>query len=141
MTINQFMTADHRACDEQFANLENIVDDGNFEIARMMFDEFREHMLHHFQMEEEVMFDEYNKNGQGHCNPTEVMIIEHDQMRNVFKEMSKAIDERDKNKFLGFSENLLFTMQQHNMKEEQMMYSLADESLDSEDIINRMKAI
>jgi hemerythrin-like domain-containing protein len=55
--------------------------------------------------------------------------------------MSKAIDEKDKNKFLGFSENLLFTMQQHNMKEEQMMYSLADESLDSEDIINRMKAI
>jgi len=50
--------------------------------------------------------------------------------------MSKAIDEKDKNKFLGFSENLLFTMQQHNMKEEQMMYSLADESLNSDFLLH-----
>lgn len=32
-------------------------------------------------------------------------------------------------------------MQQHNMKEEQMMYNLADQSLNSETIIEKMKAI
>ena len=46
MTINQFMTEDHRACDEQFAQLENIVDQGNFDGAKIMFDECHNHMLH-----------------------------------------------------------------------------------------------
>jgi len=32
-------------------------------------------------------------------------------------------------------------MQQHNMKEEQMMYNLADQSLNSEEIIEEMKAL
>ena len=141
MTINQFMTADHRSCDEQFAQLENIVDSGNFEGAEVMFKEFTNHMLLHFKMEEQVMFPKYSSTGGGHCDPTEVMIMEHNQMRSIFDQMKKALEEKDINKFLGFSENLLFTMQQHNMKEEQMMYNFADDILDSQDIIQQMEKV
>jgi len=141
MTINQFMTADHRACDEQFAQLENIVDQGNFEGGKIMFNEFKTHMLHHFSMEEDIMFPQFNEAGSGGCNPTGVMLMEHDQMRNLFNQMEGAITNNDKNSFLGFSENLLFVMQQHNMKEEQMMYNLADDALDSEQIVKEMQAL
>ena len=141
MTINQFMTTDHRACDEQFAQLENIVDQENFEGAKTMFEEFHKHMLHHFSMEEKVMFPQYSSCGGGHCDPTGVMIMEHDQMRELFRKMEDAIEKKDKNNFLGNSEALLFTMQQHNMKEEQMMYNFADDALNSEDIIKQMKEI
>ena len=141
MTINTFMSSDHKACDEQFANLENIVDESNFDVAKMMFKEFEKHMLHHFDMEEKIMFPAYNNCEGGHCNPTGVMLMEHDQMRGLFTQMDEAIRENDKDRFLGFSENLLFIMQQHNMKEEQMMYNLADESLDSDDIIKQMQSI
>jgi len=141
MTINQFMTADHRACDEQFANLENIVDSGNFEGGKTMFDEFEKHMLHHFDMEEKVMFPEFNECGGGHCNPTGVMIMEHEQMRALFAQMRMAVESNDKEKFLGLSENLLFVMQQHNMKEEQMMYTMADDNLPSDEIIQKMQNI
>jgi len=141
MTINQFMTADHRDCDEQFAQLENIVDQGNFDGAKDMFEGFHTHMLKHFDMEEQVMFPQYENCEGGHCNPTPVMLMEHNQMRNIFGEMKAAIDSNDKERFLGQSEALLFTMQQHNMKEEQMMYNLADQSLNSEEIIEAMKAL
>lgn len=141
MTINQFMTNDHRSCDGQFAQLENMVDNGNFKGAEVMFDEFHSHMLKHFDMEEKVMFDEFNKCEGGHCNPTGVMIMEHNQMRNLMDQMKKSIDDKDKNRFLGLSENLLFVMQQHNMKEEQIMYNMADEALNSLEIIERMKGI
>ncbi|MEA3288998.1 MAG: hemerythrin domain-containing protein [Campylobacterota bacterium] len=141
MTINQYMTTDHRACDEQFAQLENIVDQGNFEGAKAMFDEFNTHMLKHFDMEEKVMFPQYQNCEGGHCDPTPVMRMEHDQMRNLFSQMSDAINSNDKERFLGLSENLLFVMQQHNMKEEQMMYNMADQSLDSEKIIKEMEAL
>ena len=141
MTINQFMTQDHRSCDTQFAELENIVDSGNFEGAKQMFDEFQNHMLTHFKMEEEVMFEEFNNCGSGGCNPTGVMIMEHDQMRNLMSQMQQAIEIKHKEQFLGLSENLLFVMQQHNMKEEQIMYNMADEALNSEQIITKMQDI
>jgi len=141
MTINQFMTADHRDCDEKFAQLENIVDQANFDGAKAMFEDFHTHMLKHFDMEEQIMFPQYENCEGGHCNPTPVMLMEHNQMRNIFGEMKAAIDANDKERFLGQSEALLFTMQQHNMKEEQMMYNLADQSLNSEEIIEAMKAL
>lgn len=141
MTINQFMTNDHRACDEQFAQLENIVDNGNFEGASVMFEEFYNHMLKHFDMEEKVMFEEFNNANSEGCNPTGVMIMEHDQMRNLMSQMNQAIQDKNKDQFLGLSENLLFVMQQHNMKEEQIMYNLADDALDSASIINKMQEV
>ncbi len=143
MTITEFMTADHRACDEQFAQLENIVDQGNFDGGKIMWEEFHNHMLKHFDMEEKVMFPQFSASEGGHCDPTQVMIMEHDQMRQLFTQMQTAIDANDKNGFLGASETLLFTMQQHNMKEEQMMYTMVDgvSSLDSSKIIEEMKAI
>ena len=141
MTINKFMSADHRACDEQFAYLENIIDQANFEAGKNMFDEFYSHMIKHFDMEEKVMFPEFQNCENAHCDPTPVMIMEHDQMRAIFLQMENAIKEHNKEKFLGQSEALLFTMQQHNMKEEQMMYNFADEALDSNDIISKMKAL
>ena len=141
MTVNEFMTNDHRHCDEQFAEVENSVDSGNFEASNILFKEFKDHMLKHFQMEEEVMFPEFNENGDGHCNPTGVMIMEHDQMRTLLDQMSEALKDQNKQKFLGLSENLLFVMQQHNMKEEQITYNMVDSSLDSDDIIKKMSAL
>ena len=135
------MTADHRDCDEKFAQLENIVDEANFEGAKIMFDDFHSHMLKHFDMEEQVMFPKYESCEGGHCNPTPVMLMEHNQMRGIFEQMKAALDGNNKEQFLGQSEALLFTMQQHNMKEEQMMYNLADQSLNSEEVIEAMKAL
>jgi hemerythrin-like domain-containing protein len=141
MTINQFMTADHRDCDETFAELENIVDQSDFAGAKVMFGDFQSHMLKHFDMEEKVIFPQYQNCEGGHCDPTPVMLMEHDQMRAIFTQMNDAVNENDKEKFLGQSETLLFTMQQHNMKEEQMMYNLADQALNSEEIITQLKAL
>lgn len=141
MTVNQFMTQDHRSCDEEFAELENLVDSGDFSKAEELFKEFKEHMEHHFTMEEKVMFPEFNTCSGGGCNPTTVMIMEHEQMRTLFAQMEEALVKKDKNQFLGTSENLLFVMQQHNMKEEQIMYNLVDNSLNSEEIIEKMKVL
>ena len=141
MTIKQFMTTDHRACDEQFANLENIIDKGDFIAGKEMFEEFYSHMMKHFEMEEKIIFPQYQSCEGGHCDPTPVMVMEHDQMRAIFLQMENAIKENNVEKFLGQSEALLFTMQQHNMKEEQMMYNFADEALDANEIIPQLEAL
>jgi|GEM_PF-2398763 len=61
MTINQFMTADHRKCDAEFATLEMLVDKEDFAQAKESFEAFSQYMLHHFDMEELVMFSVIKK--------------------------------------------------------------------------------
>lgn len=141
MTINQFMTTDHRACDEEFAKLENLIDENNFTNADNLFEDFKNHMFKHFDMEEKIMFPQFNESSHEGCNPTGVMIMEHDQMRELINRMETALKSKDKEQFLGLSENLLFVMQQHNMKEEQIMYNLVDQTLNSDEIIKQMQEI
>ena len=141
MTINQFMSGDHRDCDSQFAQLENIVDSSNFDGAKTMFEEFNSHMIKHFEMEENIIFVKFNECAADGCNPTNVMIMEHDQMRALLIQMKEAIEAQDKERFLGLSENLLFVMQQHNMKEEQIMYTLCDNNLNSGEIIEELQKL
>ena len=46
--------------------------------------------------------------------------------------MANAVDKKDVDDYLGFSETLLIIMQQHNVKEEQVLYPMADQVLGSE---------
>jgi hemerythrin-like domain-containing protein len=93
-------------------------------------------------MEEDVMFPAFEAREAGHCNPTPVMIMEHTQMRNVLKQLREDLEAKNKEHFFGLSETLMMTMQQHNMKEEQMMYPMIDESLGEESamLLDEMKA-
>ena len=142
-TISSFLTSDHRACDNEFANLENTVASENWEESKTQFDKFSADLLHHFDMEEKVMFPVFEEVTGMTQGPTMVMRMEHSQMRNILDDLKADIEKRDKNHFFGVSESLMMLMQQHNMKEEQMLYAMADVHLASlvPQVIENMKAI
>ena len=48
-TISSFLTNDHRACDNEFANLENTVASENWEESKTQFDKFSADLLHHLK--------------------------------------------------------------------------------------------
>jgi hemerythrin-like domain-containing protein len=100
-------------------------------------------MLHHFAMEEEVMFPAFETRTGMKQGPTSVMRSEHRQMTDLFDSMAGAIASKDTNAYLGDADTLLIIMQQHNVKEEQMLYPMADRSLASEGdkVIERMRAV
>ena len=125
-TISSFLTSDHRACDNEFANLENAIASLNWEEAKNQFDKFSGDLLHHFDMEEKVMFPVFEEVTGMTQGPTMVMRMEHSQMRNILDDLKADIEKKDKNHFFGVSESLMMLMQQHNMKEEQMLYKMAD---------------
>ena len=63
-------------------------------------------------------------------------------MRELFAEMQAALTAKDTHTYAGLSETLLVLMQQHNFKEEQMLYQMADRTLgDREGIIQQMEAL
>lgn len=142
-TISSFLTRDHRACDNEFANLENAIASQDWEESKTQLEKFSVDLLHHFDMEEKVMFPVFEEVTGMSQGPTMVMRMEHSQMRNILDDLKADIEKKDKNHFFGVSESLMMLMQQHNMKEEQMLYSMADMHLGSlvSKVIEDMKAL
>ena len=142
-TISDFLAPDHKRCDSLFAAAEAAVSRGEWDDATAGFERFREALLHHFAMEEEVMFPAFEERTGMRQGPTMVMRSEHGQMTDLLGKMSGAIKMKRENAFLGDADTLLILMQQHNVKEEQMLYQMADQVLVNEldKVVGRMRAM
>ncbi len=141
-TIKEYLTTDHRKCDELFAAMEDAATQ-SLENAKEAYEAFVADTERHFQMEERVMFLEFeNKTGMTE-GPTAMMRHEHAQMRSLMKQMGEALEAGNKDKFFGLAETLMILMQQHNMKEEQMLYTMAQQHLsaESERIVDMMESM
>jgi len=59
------------------------------------------------------------------------------------KQILEAIDADNRDKFFGTTETLMILLQQHNMKEEQMLYPMAQQHLSAESdrIIDMMNSM
>ena len=130
-TIKEYLTNDHRKCDEIFAKMEESANN-SLESAKELAEEFVADMERHFQMEERVMFLEFETKTGMTQGPTAMMRQEHTQMRALMQQLLEAIDAGNKEKFFGLSETLMILLQQHNMKEEQMLYTMAQQHLSAE---------
>ena len=142
-SILDFMGSDHRACDELFATAEDAVAKSDWDHARDLFARFHAATLHHLAREEEVLFPAFEARTGMRMGPTEVMRGEHVQMRDLMQEMASAVAAGNQGSFLGLSETLNMLMQQHNLKEENVLYPMTDQALGGErdDLIRAMQAI
>lgn len=128
-TIQSFLTQDHKDCDDLFIETENAVSVGNWDRAYSCFALFQNAMEHHLLMEEEVLFPALEEKMGTASGPTAVMRNEHRQIRMLLKRLSEALSAKDKNSYLGHSETLNIMVQQHNLKEESVLYQMADRML------------
>lgn len=142
-SIQEYMTQDHRRCDELFAIAEQAVNEGDWEKAQQCSNEFTNAMERHFVMEEQVLFPAFEQRSGITEGPTAIMRDEHQQMRELLGELNHALDAEQQADYLDTMETLLILMQQHNMKEEGMLYPMSDEEigLDVEQVIADMEQI
>jgi iron-sulfur cluster repair protein YtfE (RIC family) len=142
-TILEFLGSDHRACDDLFASAEAAAAQKNWDSARSLFGQFQAAMAHHLAMEEDVLFPAFESRTGMSSGPTQVMRMEHVQMRDLMQEMAKAVAAGNQDSYLGLSETLNMLMQQHNLKEENMLYPMSDRVLgaDSASLIRDMEAV
>ncbi len=142
-TILDFLGSDHRACDDLFASAESAIAQKNWDGARTLFDQFQAAMSHHLTMEETVLFPAFEARTGNTVGPTQVMRMEHEQMRGLMQDMAGAVAAGDRNAYLGLSETLNMLMQQHNLKEENMLYPMSDQVLSGnrDDLIRSMQAV
>ena len=142
-TILKFLGSDHRACDDLFASAEAAAAQKNWDSARTLFDRFQAAMAHHLSMEETVLFPAFEARTGNTMGPTQVMRMEHEQMRGLMLDLAGAVEAGDRNACLGLSETLNMLMQQHNLKEENMLYPMSDQVLSNsrDDLIRSMQTI
>jgi len=142
-TIVEFLSSDHHACDDLFASSEEAVAQKNWDSARTLFKRFQAAMDHHLAMEETVLFPAFESRTGNIAGPTQVMRMEHEQMRELLQAMAHAMAATNQDDYLGLSETLNMLMQQHNLKEESMLYPMSDRVLGDacDSLIHSMEAV
>jgi hypothetical protein len=139
--ISIFLGQDHTRCDALFVEAERLVGAGDFVQAQTAYEDFFQAMARHFAMEEEVLFPGFEAAIGSSTGPTAMMRHEHEQMRALFREMAEALSAHQGDHFLGTAETLLILMQQHNAKEEQILYPMTDRTLEGREVVSRMREL
>jgi len=130
-SIRDLMTHDHRHCDDLFVAVEGFVGKSDWGQAGKAFDGFRAAMLAHFRSEETSLFPAFEAQTGMTMGPTQVMRSEHEQMRQLIEACHASLVAHDADDYLGYAETLLIMMQQHNLKEENVLYPMCDQHLSS----------
>ncbi|MCM8595067.1 hemerythrin domain-containing protein [Accumulibacter sp.] len=130
--ITDLMAGDHRACDGLFAAVERAVARGDWHCATNDFRRFAEAMARHFAAEEDALFPLFEQRTGIYRGPTQVMRGEHGQMRQLLAAAESALAAQDAEDYAGHAETLLIMMQQHNIKEEHILYPMCDDRLGDE---------
>jgi len=72
------------------------------------------------------------------------MRYEHEQVKGLIGKLAHALEDKDKDAYLSLCESMMILLQQHNMKEEQMLYAMCDRVLPpetKESTLEKMKKV
>lgn len=130
--ISTIFTREHRNCDSLIAAAEEAVEKRHWDEAESLFSDFVASMERHLGKEEEVLFPALEQKMGTGMGPVQVMRKEHEDMRRLFGEIREDIAQQQAEHCLGLSDTLLMLMQQHNLKEENILYPMADQMLAGE---------
>jgi len=130
----------HQQCDALFANAEEAAHDGRWPQCCVELARFAEDIERHFSGEEELLFPAFEAVTGMSGGPTQVMRLEHRQMRELIAQMQAAVGRQDGEGFAGAAETLLVLMQQHNLKEENILYPMCDRALGAGELASALQA-
>jgi iron-sulfur cluster repair protein YtfE (RIC family) len=135
INIRDFMAQDHLHCDGFFQQTERLAAAQNWAGAAAAFAQFKTLVLQHFDAEETLLFPAFEEKSGMRMGPTQVMRDEHTQMRQLMDAAGAALDEKDGGDYAGCAETLLIMVQQHNLKEENVLYPMCDQHLFDQAIV------
>ncbi len=130
--LSHIMPEHHQHCDALFIAAEEAAGNGDWVAATSAFERFNGQMQAHFEAEEGVLFPAFEQATGMSQGPTHMMRQEHQQMRSLLAQLEFACAGQDADAYAGAAETLLMLMQQHNMKEENILYPMCDQALAAE---------
>lgn len=122
MTFDRLLAGDHRECDDLLARTLDLAQDAQWIDALDCCIRFEQRLEAHFGAEESVLFPRFEELTGMRNGPTVVMRNEHASIREQLGELAAALRAHDANAAAGQGEALLILIQQHNLKEETVLY-------------------
>ncbi|HZV55829.1 MAG TPA: hemerythrin domain-containing protein [Rhodocyclaceae bacterium] len=129
ISLTQPLHDHHKHCDDLFADAEEAAHNRRWPECLQAFQRFRGELEAHFATEEQMLFPAFEAASGIVAGPSQVMRFEHAQMRDLLGQMEQAVAGQDARSFSGSAETLLVLMQQHNMKEENILYPMCERTL------------
>lgn len=140
MIITDPLRHHHRHCDDLFADAEAAANSNDWPCCTEAFGRFTTELESHFTAEEQILFPAFEDAMGMSGGPTQVMRMEHGQMRGLLEQMAEALQSRRSGQFCSAGETLLILMQQHNFKEENILYPMCDQRLaESDGLAERLR--
>jgi len=129
-TVTEYLQADHRRLDALMEAARQAVRDGRAEDAAASFFEFRVGLTRHIKIEEGLLFPSFEAatgmSRQG--GPTGVMRLEHEEILRLLGEIRELFvsPQLDAAAFEALRGALVALLQEHNGKEERVLYPMTD---------------
>lgn len=133
-SLTQPLHDHHKHCDDLYAEAEEAAHKKRWPQCLASFRRFRGELEAHFATEEQVLFPAFENASGMVAGPSQVMRFEHAQMRDLLGQMEGAATQENLDQFSGSAETLLVLMQQHNMKEENILYPMCEQALAGQDL-------
>lgn len=128
-SIKSYMENDHQRCDALFIQAEVSVARADWVQGALDLANFSEALEHHLRMEEDILFPAFEDAIASRSGPTAVMRAEHQQIKELTASMGQAMAQCDADQFSGDADTLTILLQQHNLKEEDILYLMMDRVL------------
>ena len=121
------LTEHHRLCDEIFEALSDAAQAADWSQFRGRLAALTDALERHFGFEEESLFPAFEDATGMREGPTAVMRLEHAHVRNLLAGLAAAAPEHDPEGCRAELDNLFVMLQQHNAKEEGMLYPACEQ--------------
>jgi len=126
-SISEALTEHHRLCDALFESASEAADAGDWPALRARLTDLTDALARHFAFEEDALFPAFEAATGMSEGPTAVMRLEHSHMRNLLQGLAAAAPEHDPDGCRAELDNLFVMLQQHNAKEEGMLYPACEQ--------------
>lgn len=132
-SIKNIMSGDHKFCDNLLVQLDELVMKKDWSIALKQMTLVIDNILYHFKHEEDILFPWFESATGNTHGPTMVMRNEHEQIRELLIDLELSIKDQNDQRYFGLSESLNIFVQQHNIKEEGILYPMIEELSNNND--------
>jgi hemerythrin superfamily protein len=126
-SISATLTEHHRLCDALFESASEAADAGDWSALRARLAALTDALARHFAFEEDALFPAFEAATGLSEGPTAVMRLEHAHMRNLLDGLAAAAPEHDPEGCRAELDNLFVMLQQHNAKEEGVIYPACEQ--------------
>jgi iron-sulfur cluster repair protein YtfE (RIC family) len=123
------LVSEHRECDELLHRAENALNDEQLTEALVLLNRFSDMLNRHLQEEEQDWFPAFEKQTGMTTGPTAVMRTEHADIRDMAAQATGAANAGQAEEALAAIDTLNVLLQQHNVKEENILYPMLDRVL------------